>query len=109
MKWAIAAVIVAAASPATLAPSAVGSVSGASSRLPTVLAANASVAEEGGSIVFTVRISRRSSKRITVRYATADGSATAGSDYSAARGKIVFNPGQRVQRISVHLIDVTVA
>ena len=109
MKWAIAAVIVAAASPATLAPSAVRGVSGTSSRLPTVSAANASVAEEGGSIVFTVRLSRRTSKRVTVRYATADSSATAGSDYSAARGKIVFNPGQRVRRISVPVIDYSVA
>ena len=123
MKWAIAAVIVGAASLATLEPSAVRAdaptrdvqsvdmtlrsvngtngtnsddgairLGGASSRPPTISVANASLAEEGGSIVFTVRISRPTSKRVTVRYTTADGSATAGSDYSPARGKIVFKP-----------------
>jgi Calx-beta domain/CHRD domain len=80
-------------------------VSGASLRPPTVSVANASAAEDAGSVVFTVRLSRRSSKRVTVRYATADGSATAGSDYSAARGRLVFKPGQRVRRISVPLIE----
>jgi len=55
-------------------------------------------------MVFTVRLSRRTPKRVTVRYATADGSATAGSDYSAVRGRLVFNPGQRARRISVPLI-----
>jgi hypothetical protein len=73
-------------------------------RPPTVSVGNASGAEEAGSVVFTVRLSRRSSKRVTVRYATADGSATAGTDYSAARGRIVFKPSQRLRRISVALI-----
>ncbi|MFY9578171.1 MAG: Calx-beta domain-containing protein [Gaiellaceae bacterium] len=123
MKWAIAAVIVAAASLATLAPSAVRAdaptrvvqsvdvtfrgakgAGGASLRPPTVSVANASATEDAGSVVFTVRLSHRTPKRVTVRYATADGTATAGSDYSAAHGRIVFNPSQRVRRISVPLI-----
>jgi hypothetical protein len=79
-------------------------VAGASLRPPTLSVANASAARDAGSIVFTVRLSRRTSKRVTVRYATADGSATAGSDYSALRGRLVFKPGQRVRRISVPLI-----
>jgi hypothetical protein len=79
-------------------------VAGASLRPPTLSVANASAAQDAGSIVFTVRLSRRTSKRVTVRYATADGSATAGSDYSAVRGRLVFKPGQRVRRISVPLI-----
>jgi hypothetical protein len=79
-------------------------VAGASLKPPAVSVANASAAQDAGSIVFTVRLSSRTSKRVTVRYATADGSATAGSDYSAVRGRLVFNPGQRVRRISVPLI-----
>jgi hypothetical protein len=74
-------------------------------RSPTLSVSNASAAQDAGSMVFTVRLSRRTSKRVTVRYATADGSATAGSDYSAVRGKLVFNPGARVRRISVRLIE----
>ncbi len=79
-------------------------VAGASLRPPAVSVANASAAQDAGTIVFTVRLSRRTSKRVTLRYATADGSATAGSDYSAVRGGLVFTPGQRVRRISVPLI-----
>jgi hypothetical protein len=80
-------------------------VAGASLRPPTLSVANASAAEGAGSVVFTVRLSRRTAKRVTVQYATADGSATAGSDYSAARGRLVFIPGERVRRISVRLIE----
>jgi hypothetical protein len=80
----------------------------ASLKPPTLSVANASAAQDAGKIVFTVRLSRRTSKRVTVRYATADGSATAGSDYSAVRGRLVFNPGQRVRRISVPLIENSV-
>src|SRR6266511_3686618 len=79
-------------------------VAGASLRPPVVSVANASAAQDADSVVFIVRLSRRTSKRVTLRYATADGSATAGSDYSAVRGRLVFTPGQRVRRISVPLI-----
>jgi hypothetical protein len=79
-------------------------VAGASLRPPVVSVANASAAQDADSVVFIVRLSRRTSKRVTLRYATADGSATAGSDYSAVRGRLVFSPGQRVRRISVPLI-----
>jgi len=79
-------------------------VAGASSRPPALSVANGSAAQDAGSIVFTVRLSRRTSKRVTVRYATADGSATAGSDYSAVRGRLVFKPGQRVLRLPVPVI-----
>src|SRR5215218_7920815 len=65
-------------------------VAGASSKPPAVSVANASAGQDADSIVFTVRLSRSTSKRVTVRYATADGTATAGSDYSAVRGRLVF-------------------
>jgi hypothetical protein len=87
-----------------VAASAVG-VAGAGLRPPALSISNASATEAAGSIVFTVRLSRRAAKRVAVRYATADGSATAGSDYSAVHGTLVFNPGQRVRRISVPLVE----
>jgi Calx-beta domain len=56
-------------------------------------------------LVFTVKLSARSVKRITVRYATSDGSAAAGTSYSATRGTLAFKRGQRVGRIRVPLIQ----
>src|SRR5262249_10473871 len=44
---------------------------------------------------------------ITVNYATADGSATAGSDYTAASGTLTFSPGQTSKTVSVPVADDT--
>lgn len=41
-----------------------------------------SVGEEGGRAVFTVRLAKPTSKRVTVRYVTLDLSARAGFDYA---------------------------
>jgi hypothetical protein len=50
---------------------------------------------------FTVTLSNASSQTVTVNYATADGTATAGSDYSAASGSVIFDPGQTSKPVSV--------
>ena len=50
---------------------------------------------------FTVSLSAPSDLPVTVNYATADGSATAGSDYTAASGTLTFAPGQTSQTITV--------
>jgi hypothetical protein len=50
---------------------------------------------------FTVTLSPASLEIVTVDYATADGSATAGSDYVARSGSLTFAPGQTSQTISV--------
>jgi chitinase len=44
-----------------------------------------------------------------VNYATANGSATAGSDYTAASGAVTFNPGQTTQTVAVALSNDTAA
>jgi Calx-beta domain len=74
-------------------------------KTPALSLGNATAAQESGSLVFTVKLSARSVKRITVRYATSDGSAAAGTSYSATRGTLAFKPGQRVGRIRVPLIQ----
>ena len=51
--------------------------------------------------VFTVSLSAASSHAIGVNYATADGTATAPSDYVAASGALVFAPGQTSQTIAI--------
>ena len=51
--------------------------------------------------VFTVRLSVTNAQAVTVDYATADGTALAGSDYVATSGTLTFTPGQTSQTITV--------
>lgn len=51
--------------------------------------------------VFTVSLSTPVAEPVTVDYATADGTATAGSDYTAVSGTLTFAPGQTVQEVRV--------
>ena len=54
---------------------------------------------------FAVTLSRASSGTVAVAYATADGSATAGSDYTARKGKLTFAPGETARTVSVPVLD----
>jgi hypothetical protein len=51
--------------------------------------------------VFTVSLSAAYDQAVTVHYATANGTATAGSDYQAKSGTLTFAPGQTTQTITV--------
>jgi chorismate-pyruvate lyase len=53
---------------------------------------------------FTVTLSPASSGTVTVQYATANGSAVAGSDYSAASGTLTFAPGQTKKTVTVTVL-----
>lgn len=53
---------------------------------------------------FTVTLSAASSQTISVTYATANGSATAGDDYQARSGTLVFAPGEISKTISIPII-----
>jgi hypothetical protein len=59
-----------------------------------------------GSVVcgFTVSLSAPSSRTITVNYATANGTATAGSDYNSASGGLTFTPGQVTKPVDVTVL-----
>ncbi len=50
---------------------------------------------------FTVTLSAASTQTVTVAYATADGTATAGSDYQAASGTLTFAPGETSKTVTV--------
>jgi hypothetical protein len=50
---------------------------------------------------FTVSLSAAYDQPVTVNYATADGSAIAGTDYTAAAGSLVFAPGETSKTIPV--------
>jgi len=76
---------------------------------PTISIAASSFRTEGaagtsGNASFEVRLSNPSYQTITVAYATANGTATAGSDYTATSGSITFNPGETTKTINVEVI-----
>jgi hypothetical protein len=54
-------------------------------------------------VTFTVTLSAVSARAVTVAYATADGTGTAGSDYVTKSGTLTFNPGTTVQTVTVVL------
>ena len=64
-------------------------------------------AEEGAdeSIDFAVTLSRAASGTVEVSYATADGTATAGADYTRTGGELRFAPGETAKTVSVPVLD----
>ncbi len=75
--------------------------------LPTVqwAADHLSVDEAAGSATFTVTLTPTSTRVVSVTYATADGTATAGRDYVPISGTLVFAPGQSAQTVTVEIVD----
>ena len=53
---------------------------------------------------FTVSLSAAYGKTITVHYATTDGTASAGSDYTGGSGDLTFAPGQTTRIVTVAVI-----
>ena len=64
-------------------------------------------AEEGTdeTIDFAVTLSRAASGPVAVAYATADGTATAGEDYTARKGELTFVPGETEKTVRVPVLD----
>ena len=64
-------------------------------------------AEEGTdeTIDFAVTLSRAASGTVAVAYATADGTATAGEDYTARNGELSFDPGETEKTVRVPVLD----
>ena len=59
-------------------------------------------------VVFEVSLDRAftgAEHRVTVDYATADGTAKAGEDYTATSGTLTFAAGERVKTVSVPILD----
>ncbi len=74
--------------------------------LPQLSVADAE-AEEGPSatMVFEVTLDRAASSSVTVDWATSDGTATAGSDYTAASGTLRFTAGQMRETVTIYVLD----
>ena len=54
---------------------------------------------------FEVRLSNAAAGTVTVDYATADGTATAGADYTATSGTLTFAPGETSKWVNVPVLD----
>ena len=59
-------------------------------------------------MLFRVMLESASSGTVTVNYATADGTAVAGEDYTATSGTLTFAPGETEKTVAVAIIDDTV-
>ena len=67
---------------------------------------DARVEEAAGAVLaFAVTLSRSASSQITINYATSDGSATAGVDYTETSGTLTFTAGESSQTIEVTVLD----
>ena len=62
-------------------------------------------AVEGETMVFTVTLQAAGSQALTVKYATVDGTATAGADYTATSGQLVFSANETERQVSVPVTD----
>ena len=72
----------------------------------TVSVADAGVREaEGATLDFAVTLSRALTETVTVDWATSDGTATAGSDYTAGSGTLTFTAGETSKTVSVPVLD----
>jgi chitinase len=72
--------------------------------LPSLSISPASINEGNSGTVtlsFDVTLSAASATPVSVDYATSDGTATAGNDYTAASGTLIFAAGQQAQTVMV--------
>lgn len=79
---------------------------------PTVSIADLTVTEGNGDhshFMFVATLSKPSTETVTVRYATSNGTATAGVDYAATTGTVTFAPGVTTQLVHVDVLGDTVA
>ena len=67
--------------------------------------ATASVNEDDGTLTITVVRTGGSDGAVTVNYATSNGSATAGDDYTANSGTLTFADGETSKDIELQIID----
>jgi len=72
--------------------------------LPTISVGDASITEGNSGtaqLAFTVKLSQAATGPVTVHYSTSDGTAKAGSDYTAGSGTVTFAAGETSKTINV--------
>ncbi len=70
-------------------------------RLPQLSIGDVTVSEDGGRAKLAVSLSGASTVRVGVAFATQDGTAKAGADYTRTLGTLVFAPGETLRHIWV--------
>ena len=63
------------------------------------------VGEGEGTAEFAVTLSAESALEVKASYATSDGTATAGEDYTGARGMLTIGPGETTGKVAVSILD----
>ncbi len=74
---------------------------------PVLATSDVSALESAGSIPAVVSLAPAATGTVTVKYATADGTAKAGSDYSAVSGTLTFTPGQTSRTVPIPISNDT--
>ena len=59
----------------------------------------------GAVLVFEVTLNRERHAPVSVDYATEDGTATVGDDYTATSGRLTFEPGETAKTVEVPVLD----
>lgn len=75
------------------------------SPLPDISIDSLAAVIEGTGISFTVTLNRASTDTVTVDFASSDGTAVAGADYTAVSGTLTFAPGETSKSITVSTTD----
>ncbi len=73
----------------------------------SLVVTDASALEALGTVSFSVLLTKASASPVTVDFNTEDGSAVAGSDYTAQSGSLTFNPGPPGQVLKTVTVSVT--
>ena len=74
----------------------------------TKIAVGDASSDEPGTLTFPVTLSQASAREVKISWATADGTAAAGSDYTGGGGTLTFAPGDTSKNIDVAVIGDSV-
>lgn len=78
-------------------------------RAPIATVGDVNVDESAGFAEFVIILDRSATASVTVNYRTVGGTATAGSDFTAATGSVTFSPGEVVKTVRVAITNDSVA
>lgn len=73
--------------------------------LPKITVAVTEESEGAARMVFELGLTKPAKSEVLLIYSTADGTAMAGTDYEAARGSVILEPGTTVAKVSIILLD----
>jgi hypothetical protein len=76
---------------------------------PSFVVTDVAGPEASGTLSFSVLLTNANGSPVSIDYATADGTAIAGSDYTATSGTLTFNPGQTSKPVPVTITDNALA